>query len=426
MLARLLCALLLVALVMDASAPAVRSQIAVSGEAVPEFTPFDEAVTSLLERWSIPGAALAVSRNGHLVLARGYGLADVSAGRQVQPDSLFRVASVSKPITAVAIMQLVEQERLSLDAPAYMLLDRLIPTDPSARDPRLAGATVRTLLQHTGGWDRGRSFDPLFMPWFKTAAEEYGDRFPTSCETVARFMLARPLDFAPGAGYAYSNFGYCLLGLIVERISGQPYQAYVREHVLMPAGISRMALGRTAPDERLSDEVTYYDIPDARLASNILGRGPALVARPYGAFALEAMAANGGWVGSAMDLVRFADALDGRAGMPLLLNETLATMTERPERIWQNTSSYYGMGWLVRPVRGGATLWHTGSLPGSYALLVRQQQGTTWAVVFNSRPADTVGFGDAVEKALAEAARSVDEWPEHDQYTRWYSTPGRR
>jgi N-acyl-D-amino-acid deacylase len=126
-----------------------------TGQAQAGLAPFDELIESLLRKYDLPGAALAVVKDGRLVVARGYGLADKEQRRAVQPDSLFRIASLSKPFTSAAILTLVERGRLRLDDRAFPLLALGEPSDP-----RLNTITIRELLLHAGGWDRDASFDP--------------------------------------------------------------------------------------------------------------------------------------------------------------------------------------------------------------------------------------------------------------------------
>src|SRR5215469_13092928 len=126
--------------------------IAITGQSAPTLSPFDELMVSLMEKYGLPGGQLAVTQNGRLVLAHGYGVADSTT--QVQPDSLFRIASLSKQFTSVAILQLVQQGKLSLDEPAFAILSDIQPIPGAVEDPRLARITIRNLLQHSGGWDR--------------------------------------------------------------------------------------------------------------------------------------------------------------------------------------------------------------------------------------------------------------------------------
>ena len=233
-----------------ANGPAGRPPISMTGAAAAELTALDEQIAKLMEKEAVPGGALAVVKNGRLVYARGYGLADRDAGKPVQPDSLFRIASVSKPFTAAAILVLVERGRLDLNA---KVLDVLRAADFLPRekptDARWNQITISQLLHHTAGFDREKSFDPMFRSGEIAAAT--GTRPPADPIAIIRYMLTtQRLDFDPGTRYAYSNFGYCLLGRVIERLSGKKYEDAVRELILQPAGITRMRVGHTRLSER--------------------------------------------------------------------------------------------------------------------------------------------------------------------------------
>ena len=386
----------------------------------PGLKPFDDVVTAFMRARSIPGGALAVSRNGKLVLARGYGWADRESGEPVSPHSLFRIASVSKPITAVAVLQLIERSggRVTLDTPAFALLG--YPRRPGeGADPRLARVTIRDLLQHTAGWDAAKSFDPMFRPI--EIARAVGVRSPAGPEAIIRYMLGHPLDHDPGSTYAYSNFGYCVLGRVIERLSGEGYEQYVKDAVLAPLGIRDMRLGRSLLRHRAPGEVRYYD---AGVSENVMTpeEGDS-VPTPYGGFHVEAMDAHGGWIASAADVVRFACAFDDPHHSPLLRPETIATMFARPngqpgyEPDGRPKAAYYACGWMVRPTSDGrANHWHTGRVAGASSLLVRRHDGLNWAVLFN-QSSDPSGLSyDDIDPALHRAADAVKSWPDGDLF----------
>ena len=392
-----------------AGAPLTRAQ-----EPDHPFASFDREVEAFTAARKIPGAALAVVKDRRIVYTRGYGLADRERGEPVRPDSLFRIASISKPLTAVAVLKLVEQGRLRLQDRAFDLvrLDPVLP--PGGKpDPRLREITIRHLLQHTGGWDRDRSFDPMFRP--RQIAEAAGVPPPATPDAVIRYMLGPPLDFDPGSRYAYSNFGYCVLGRVIERVSGLPYEEYVKRLVLAPAGIRRMRLGASRLAGRAAGEVRYY-MPDGGVTQSVFREPVGDVPWPYGGFHLEAMDAHGGWLASAEDLARFAAALDDPRHSPLLKEATIRTMYERPAApAWRKadgapTDYYYGCGWLVRPVgtEGKANYWHAGSLPGTYTLLVRRHDGLSWAVLFNQRSNDPKLPDGDIDPALHRAAAQAE------------------
>ena len=246
------CSLLLVALL--GTVVGIGTGQAQTGRLVPEMVSYDRIMPALLAEWNVPGASVAVVKDERLVFARGYGLADTSSRSPVQPRHRFRIASISKPVTAVAVLTLVEAGELRLEDRPFDLLD-LAPLPGTARDPRLAQVSIRHLLQHAGGWDRAVSGDPMFRP--RTVARAAGVASPPELEITMGYMLGRPLDFDPGARFAYSNFGYAVLGEVIERVTGMRYDDYVRG-LLARAGVTSMALGKTRYADRHDDEVTYY------------------------------------------------------------------------------------------------------------------------------------------------------------------------
>jgi N-acyl-D-amino-acid deacylase len=374
----------------------------------PALKSFDETMETQLRVQKLTGGALAVAKDGRLVYAKGFGLGDVVNKAPVEPASLFRIASLSKPITAVAILKLAQDGKLDLDAKAFALLD-LKPASADAKvDPRLADITVRHLLQHCGGWNRDKSGDPMFKS--AVIASQLGVPSPPNSNNIIRYMLAQPLDMDPGTRMAYSNFGYCVLGRIIEQLTGESYENHVKKAVLAPMGITRMTLGRSLRENREKDEVTYY--PGAAKPAKPVFENLQVneVLAPYGGFCLEAMDAHGGWLASAVDLVRFASSLD-----KVLNAKGLETMFARPANAG-TAPVFYGCGWMIRPVgaEGKMNTWHTGSLPGTSTLLVRRHDGLVWAVLFNE------GLkSDKIDPALHKAADSVAEWPKGNLFEKF-------
>jgi CubicO group peptidase (beta-lactamase class C family) len=363
-----------------------------TGREVPELEALDRVMEKYMVSRNVSRGALAVTRKGKLVLARGctWGPSECTDTR---PDSLFRVASLSKPVTAVAVLHLVEQGRLRLDEKVVRILDLEPPTGGSL-DPRLRDVTVRHLLQHLGGWDRKKSFDPMFED--RRIGRELERELPIGTAAIIRFMSGQPLQNPPGETFAYSNFGYCLLGRIIEQKSGRDYEEYVRTAILAPLGITRMHLGSSRRSQRLPGEVTYE-----------CDRGS-----PYGDFRLENMDAHGGWVASAVDLVRFASSLDDPANCPVLSGDSIEVLFGLPGNIepdaYRRGDRYYACGWAVRDFGDGEmNTWHAGSLPGSYAFMARWRSGVDCVALFNRRTPDS----DRIDALLSEAIRGVKVWP---------------
>lgn len=388
---------------------------------MPELAPFDSLLESFIAERQVPGASLAVLRDGRVVLARGYGWADREQQIAVEPTSLFRIASISKPITAVAIFQLIDEGKLHLDD---LVLDRLGHDAPlclpEPADPRWRRITLRQLLQHTAGFDRDLSFDPMFQS--VEIAKALSVPPPAEPKQIMQHMLGLPLDFDPGQRYAYSNFGYCLLGRIIEQVSGDSYEHFVRSQVLEPAGIAHMRIGKSLRRDRAEGEVTYYVANDEQ-GPSLFGDVGQPVSVPYGTWYHEALDAHGGWIGSALDLARFARAMDPNNVAAQVTNEALLAMRERPtglagaEADGAPKDAYYGCGWFARPVgsNGACNLWHTGSLPGTATLLVLRHDGLAWAVLFNTRSGPSgEHLGVAIDPLLHVAADAVESWPEHD------------
>jgi N-acyl-D-amino-acid deacylase len=248
---------------------------------------------------------------------------------------------------------------------------------------------------------------------------------PAMPPEVIRYMARQPLDFDPGSRYAYSNFGYSLLGRVIERLTGQRYDEYVRREVLAPLGIDQMRLGATLPAGRAENEVCYYE-PSGETGPAVMGDSiGAQVPWPYGAWCLEAMDAHGGWIASAVDMVRFGASLDRPEQCPILKSDSVRLLFARPddaagyEPDRQPKEAYYACGWNVRPIgdEGRFTAWHTGSLDGTSTLLVRRHDGLNWAVLFNTRDgASGRRMSLGADRWLHRVANEVSAWPDVDEF----------
>jgi CubicO group peptidase (beta-lactamase class C family) len=385
---------------------------------------FDREMDQFMSARQIPGGALAVIKDRRLVYARGYGWADREKQEATRAESLFRIASISKPFTAVAILRLLEAGRLDLEDRAFERLELKPLSNDGKPDAALNKITIRHLLHHTGGWDRDKSGDPMFRSILIARAADVTP--PAMPEQIIRYMLGRPLDFDPGVHYAYSNFGYCVLGRIIEKLSGTTYEKFVQQEVLAPASIKRMRLGHSLSEGRAEGEVKYY-MKTGEHGRSVFPTQTGRVPEPYGGFCLEAMDSHGGWLASAVDLVRFAAALDSSNSNCLLNLDTRRLLYEPPavpvSRKPDGTlaSAFYACGWQVRPVgtKGKANYWHNGSLPGTATMLVRRADGLAWAALFNQRSEDSKLSDNAIDPALHRAADAVSEWPIEDLFAKY-------
>lgn len=381
-------------------------EIPSSGIELERFRPFDDLMLKILREHAVPGASLAVAKDGELLYSRGYGWSDRETQSPVQPESIFRIASVSKPITAMAILQLIEQGKLTLDEPVLPKLSTLFSEQPSIKDRRWETITVQQCLQHRGGWDRDQSFDPIGRA--RMIAKKLGVELPAGPKHIIEYMFSIDLDFEPGERAAYSNFGYIVLGCLIEQVTGKRYSEYVRSELLEPLGCTRTQLGRARQADRLDGEVTYYDRLKRRGVSLYPADEGAEVDLPYGAENFEAYEAHGGWTSTAADLLRFASLLLPNPKFGTQLSPaSIASIKRRPEgAAGQNADgkpkdAYNGLGWMVRPFRSPsessepsilpaeygppANLWHAGFIAGTEALLVHRHDHWQWCVLFNTQ-----------------------------------------
>ncbi|MBB5779358.1 serine hydrolase domain-containing protein [Nonomuraea jabiensis] len=395
------------ALALGASRSAFAATVQTAGVAPAALAGFDNVLKTYIAERGISCAQLAITKNGKLVLARAYRYSDDPAVPKLTPTSLFRIASLSKHITAVAIMRLAQDGKLSLGTSIATLLGL-----PTTADARLANVTVWRLLQHTGGWDRDISGDYLYLD--HTISRSLGVPLPITREHVIQYASGRPLDFAPGSRYAYSNYGYMLLGMIVEKVSGMAYESYVQQKVLAPVGISRMRLGRTLKAQAAPGEVVYESAQTSRIVTDASGT---TVPAPYGGFSMENRGPGGGWLASAVDLARFARILDAPGAV---LNATsIGRMVAKPEIGITDNGSWYGAGLWVRQVTGHLNTWHSGGLPGTYTYTARLQDGFTYAALFNRNEESGSPDFDVLSPRINAQIGKVTTWPTTDLFPRY-------
>jgi CubicO group peptidase (beta-lactamase class C family) len=361
-----------------------------TGPYVPELSVLDETMREFMASRNISAGSLAVTYRGRLVFARAYTWSSPDVP-PTEPDSLFRIASISKPITAAAIMRLVQEQKLSLDDRVFDILP-CSPPEGQTADPNLHKVTIRHLLQHLGGWDRGIAFDPMFID--KRVSKALDHPLPISQADIITYMNAQPLQHAPGTKYAYSNYGYCLLGRVIEKKTGTTYEDYVKQTVLSPLGIKSMQTGGSNRDDRVPGEVTY----DSKSA--------------YGSFNLKNMDSHGGWLASAPELVKFATAFDDPNTCPILSPASIETMFALPENIpsdqYKPGDRYYACGWSVRDYgKGSRNTWHGGSLPGTHTFMARWRDGIDCVVLFNERTSDS----GQIDPVLRKAFKTISNWP---------------
>lgn len=371
----------------------------------PEFRRIDKNVERFIRRNNLAGASLAIANNGKLKFAKGYGSADKELDIAVQPYNLFRIASVSKLVTATAIMKLCENDKISLSSTAFGqngILNDSIYLD--YRDKKVEQITVKDLLNHTSGWTN-RWGDPMFI--HRAVANHPEFEYPITGEDIIRFMLKKRLHYPPGTLSSYSNFGYAILEKVIEKASGTTYENYVKTEILYPLEIFDMKIGGSYMWERYDLEVKYYEPDEPYLVPDHLERDKQAL-RSYGGNDIKTLGAAGGWIASSTDILKLVTAIDG-FDQPddILSSESIKQMTE-VENLGDSP-----LGW--RGVR--KSYWYrTGTLAGSSALIVRYDNGISFAIIFNSSSWKGPEFANDIKRMMDKSLKSVEIWPEYDLY----------
>ncbi len=337
-----------------------RDLAVLSNDSCPAVEEIDREVEKYMARYGFAGAQLAVMKNDALVYAKGYGWADVQAQEAMDAGHRLRIASVSKLVTAVGIMRMREMGMLKLSdrvfGPDGILDDREITC--LIRDKRMYCITVEHLLRHQAGFTARRG-DPMFL---------------TGCTdgmTALRRALGRPLAFCPGESQEYSNVGYYLLSLIIEKLGGDGYERWMKHNVLIPMQCYNFDIAGNYLRDRLPREARYYMHEGSQPKCDFHGNGE-MVEGCYGANNVTGLSGAGAWVASAPELCRFTAGIDLDWGIPDFLSAaSIARMTEYFDEhtfslgwndtnqygVWTRTGSFGGTTAIIRNYREDAECW---------------------------------------------------------------------
>lgn len=367
----------------------------------------DKKVRAYMRQWQIKGASLAVMRNDSLVYAKGYGWADEAEGIEMQPSHILRMASVSKLITAVGIMVLQDRDSLSIKdtvfGPSGILNDSLF--NSVIKDRNHHKITIEHLLRHQGGFYR----DPLFSS--NDVRNQMQLDHPPLKEDYFKLVLSHNLRFAPGESQRYSNFGYLLLSEIIEKVSGRPYEEFIKEEVLRPAGCYDMHIAGSYYSDRLPNEVRYYTHDgDGKFVEEYNGSG-VMVERCYGGNNIPMLSGAGAWCGSPAEIARLTASIDGRPEVKNIISpEAVTQMTE----YFDNETN--PLGWNdTTPEKGWS---RTGTLSGTTALVKYFPDGECWIMITNTstwRGPRQARYTDALFKQCRELYS--DRLPRRDMFT---------
>lgn len=320
----------------------------------------DDYVRAQLQERHIPGAAVAVIKNGQIVKAAGYGLASVEFNVPATEETVFEIGSISKQITAAAIMLLVEEGKVSLDE----RISRYLPGTPEA----WKNVTVRHLLTHTSGI---KSYTGL-------SGYELSKRLKR--DDFIKALGVHPLEFEPGASWKYSNSGYNLLGFIIEAVSGKSYWDFMRERVFKPLGMNSTA--DRDPKYIIRNRATGYE-----------WQAGALVGRDYD---LTDVFSAGAIVSTVLDLAKWDAALRGDS---FLKKESKAQIWT-PVTLNDGKPYPYGLGWNVTEFRNHRLISHGGQTAGFAANISRYVDDQLSVIVLTNL--GDQGLGGVIARGIAK------------------------
>lgn len=394
----------------------------------------DDAIVGLLRERGVPGASVSVTNGGRLVYSRGFGHNDAGRRSEVKPWTGFRVASVSKSLTAFTVLHLVDRGLVNLDDRVFEThLARLAPAPNQTLHESVRGITVMNLLQMTSGWDLDGDIMFASPQVYGSVHPGDGNYGPATCEDAARALMSLNVTYAPGTRYRYENANYCLLSLVVRFAGGAgTYEEYAKEHLFGPVNATAAHFGETHLADLAADETNYFAWPGQPLSASVFpdeddpSQSEGLVEVPYGSWFVRALAGAGAWVVSSVDLLRAVNHFDPRIGgrwPQLYKSAATAAIIARVANVSVNPAERgaWGAGMVAArisettPEVNGYSLAMQGSLPGTNSVLGRFASGlfggeTAVSAVINTRARnDTIG--DDMLDLLAEKLRAVTDWP---------------
>lgn len=351
----------------------------------PQLEDMENKIKRYLLRWEINGAQIAVTRNDSLLYVKGFGWADMEKKQEMQPSNIMRLASVSKLLTAVGVMKLAEVGTLKLSdhvfGPKGILNDTAFTN--AIKDQRYLDITVEQLLRHKAGFTTGAG-DPMFSTRYIMMQNRLTT--PPDNNTLMKILLKRRLGFTPGTAKRYSNVGYTLLSMIIEKKTRMSYEDYMRRFVFEPAGCYDFHIAGSYEKDRRKNEVKYYMHKGSEPVYEYNNSGR-MVEKCYGENDIPNLKGAGAWCASAAELSRLVASIDLLPGVKdILSKKSVEFMTrEMPDHD-------FSIGWNFCPK--GRPWIRTGSLSGTSALVLRYPDGECWILITNTSTWKGHGFSN--------------------------------
>lgn len=365
---------------------------------------FDASINRFMRYWGIRGGSFALMRNDSLLYAKGYGYANEQDSIPCEVKNIFRVASVSKLLTAVAIMHLDETGQLSTQDLVFgeegILNDSLFL---DYRDKKIKLITIEHLLRHTSGFSNPHG-DAAFN--MELVAQFLDKPLPLCMDDMVLYASKNRLRAVPGGRFNYSNLGYIVLSKVIEKISGIPYETYIKDSILAPIGCYDIHLANNYSEGFRENEVTYYEVKEAEPVPAYDGTDT-LVMKSLGGNDVRGLYGAGGWVASPVELLKLVSAINKcPVREDFLTPESIDFMTPYGKNAkpagWASSSSNF---WL-----------RTGSMSGTSALIKAQKDGYSWVFISNSSSWNGPGLARQMNREITQALRKVKKWPEADYF----------
>ncbi len=403
------------------------------------FHGIDRAMVESLKRGSIPGGAIAIAKNGRLVYARGYGYADIEADVPASPETMFRMGSISKTMTGLSVMKLIEQgaelwngQPLSLNTRAFD--DVIFPYFESPTYVHLADIRLGHLLTHTGGWYEQHESYGLPVQGFAGSlplnntlriAAGLDIQHTPDCDEIVPYYFPRALDASPGSNVFYSGLGICAAAVVVQALSGKHYATHFRDEFIDPLGLNlgqdRFGYSSDYLAQKKPTEARYYDSFGAakiqprliEMAVDFEADGTpvfdGLVDSPYGGMPMRSIWAAGSWAASPVAMMRLATALD-RSRRPYAQSQ--ASLDAAFQSVAGTENGSWGKTGFST---NGKRIWHGGATHGAFAHFQIHgpddgaQSGLKFVMFFNASENGYYGSSvDRVRSAIAAAKDAIN------------------
>ena len=350
----------------------------------------DSIVEKFMEKYDMPGLSIAIAKNDSLLYVKGYGYADISSQKEVTDSSQFRIGCLSQPITAMAILKLVEQGKIFPNEKVFGT-EGILGNDYGSKpyDARINQITVKELLDHCAGWENE---DNAFLNSSLSASQ------------ILRWVLdSVPLQSPPGKNFNFSYFGYVVLGKIIEKVTGKPYANYIHTEILDPAGDTGMKIAGDRLQNRQKNEVAHY----VRTFWNDNYEDD-----EYYTQNISNMQAACGWLASVEDLIRLMVRVDKFRYKPDIFNDSMMQIMLTP----YDSNSHFSSGWWSN------NKFHNWFAVGNYwatpSEMARADNGYCWVMLTNKAPQHP-GADDDLDKMIWEIiSDSTIQWPKKDLFVK--------